>query len=395
MYSLKEEIEGYRTEVTALRRYFHEHPELGYQEFRTSEVIYDYLKNLEFDAVRNLSYTGVVGTLYGRVPQGRTLILRANMDALPIMEETGLSYASGTPGVMHAAGHDAHMAVTLVVGKLLRRHRQEFNGCVKLVFQPNEEIAGALDMIDAGVLEDPPADMALSMNFTQMIDAGKIGLSEGVVLGNTEEFVIRLIGKSGNTYLPNRSIDAALGAAKVMESVQLLETREYDPMHPISIMFGKVHGGSARNVVIDEMVLEGTIRFLFPEDAEDIGAVKAAFERVIRSVCDLIGLEYDLSFIHSNSSLVNDRRLVRRLRGAVDATYGGTQNIIEFKSLMGEDFAEFSKRIPSAMTFFGVSNERTGCIYPNYHPKFNLDEELLPGAVEYFCRAVLDLLGPE
>lgn len=394
MYSLKEEIEGYRTEVLALRKDFHEHPELGYQEFRTSEVIYEYLKALKFDTVKNLSYTGVVGTLFGRAPQGRTVILRANMDALPILEETGLSYASGTPGVMHAAGHDAHMAVTLVVGKLLCRHRQEFGGCVKLVFQPNEEIAGALDMIDAGVLEDPRADLALSMNFTQMIDAGKIGLSEGVVLGNTEEFVIRLMGKSGNTYLPNRSIDAALGAAKIMESVQLLETREYDPMHPISIMFGKVHGGSARNVVIDKMVLEGTIRFLFPENEKNIDVVKAAFERVIQSVCGMMGLRYELSFIHSNSSLVNNRQIVHQLRCAAGATYGGTQNIIEFKSLMGEDFAEFGKRIPSAMTFFGVNNENTNCIYPNYHSKFNLDEEILPGAVEYFYRAILNLLDP-
>lgn len=393
MYSLKEEIEGYRTEVFALRKDFHEHPELGYQEFRTSEVIYEYLKALEFDAVRNLAYTGVVGTLFGRSPQGRTVILRANMDALPILEETGLSYASSTPGVMHAAGHDAHMAVTLVVGKLLRRHRQEFSGCVKLVFQPNEEIAGALNMIDAGVLEDPQADLALSMNFTQMIDAGKIGLSEGVVLGNTEEFVIRLIGKSGNTYLPNRSIDAALGAAKIMEAVQLLETREYDPMYPISIMFGKVHGGSARNVVIDEMVLEGTIRFLFPENEKNIEVVKAAFERVIQSVCGMMGLRYELSFIHSNSSLVNNQQIVHQLRRAAGAAYGGTQNIIEFKSLMGEDFAEFGKRIPSAMTFFGVNNESTHCTYPNYHPKFNLDEEILPGAVEYFFRAILNLLG--
>ena len=392
--SLKDEIEGYRTEVLALRKDFHEHPELGYQEFRTSEVIYDYLKTLHFDTVRNISKTGVVGTLFGRVPEGKTVILRANMDALPILEETGLNYASKTPGIMHAGGHDAHMAVTLVVGKLLSRHRQEFSGCIKLVFQPNEEIAGALDMIHAGVLEDPPADAALSMNFTQMIDAGKIGLSEGVVLGNTEEFVLRLIGKSGNTYLPNRSIDAALGAAKVMESIQLLETREYDPMHPISIMVGKIHGGSARNVVIDEITLEGTIRFLFPEGQESIDTVKSSFERIVRSVCGMMRLNYEISYIHSNSSLVNHRQIVQNLRCAARDTYGEQQNLVDFKSLMGEDFAEFGKRIPSAMTFFGVNNEKTQCVYPNYHPKFNLDEDILPGAVEYFFRAILNLLRP-
>ena len=392
MYSLREEIQGYRTEILALRRDFHENPELGYKEFRTSKVIYDYLRAQKFDDVKNIAKTGVVGTLYGKNPHGNTVILRANMDALPIAEETGLNYTSKNPGIMHAGGHDAHMAVALVVGKLLRRHKDEFNGCVKLVFQPNEEIAGALDMIDAGVLEDPVADVALSMNFTQMLDSGTVGLSDGVVLGNTEEFVLKLIGKSGNTYLPNKSIDAALGAAKVIEAVQLLETREYDPMHPISIMIGKISGGAARNIVIDQMVLEGTIRFLFPEAENDINVVKSAFERVVKSVCDMMNLDYEVEYIHSNSSLVNNREIVKKLQRSVKLTYGSDENIVDFKSLMGEDFAEFSKRIPSAMTFFGVNNEEKNCIYPNYHPKFNLDEDILEYATEYFYRAILDLL---
>lgn len=392
MYSLKEEIQGYRTEILALRRDFHENPELGYKEFRTSKVIYDYLRAQKFDDVKNIAKTGVVGTLYGKKPHGNTVILRANMDALPIVEETGLNYTSKNPGIMHAGGHDAHMAVALVVGKLLRRHKDEFNGCVKLVFQPNEEIAGALDMIDAGVLEDPVADVALSMNFTQMLDSGTVGLSDGVVLGNTEEFVLKLIGKSGNTYLPNKSIDAALGAAKVIEAVQLLETREYDPMHPISIMIGKISGGAARNIVIDQMVLEGTIRFLFPEAENDINVVKSAFERVVKSVCNMMNLDYEVEYIHSNSSLVNNREIVKKLQRSVKLTYGSDENIVDFKSLMGEDFAEFSKRIPSAMTFFGVNNEEKNCIYPNYHPKFNLDEDILEYATEYFYRAILDLL---
>ncbi len=392
MYSLKEEVQGYRTEIIALRRDFHENPELGYKEFRTSKVIYDYLRAQKFDEVKNIGKTGVVGTLFGKSPHGKTVILRANMDALPIAEETELNYTSKNPGLMHASGHDAHMAVALVVGKLLRRHKDEFNGCVKFVFQPNEEIAGALDMIDAGVLNNPPVDFALSMNFTQMLDSGKVGLSDGVVLGNTEEFVLKLIGRSGNTYLPNKSIDAALGAAKVIEAIQLLETREYDPMHPISIMVGKIHGGAARNIVIDQIVLEGTIRFLFPEDENDVDLVKLAFERVVNSVCDMMNLSYKVEYIHSNSPLLNNREIVNRLRRCIKLTYGNDDKIVDFKSLMGEDFAEFSKRVPSAMTFFGINNEEKNCVYPNYHPKFNLDENVLEYATEYFCRAIIDLL---
>jgi len=392
MYSIKEEIENSKSELLALRHDFHENPELGYKEFRTSKVIYDYLKNLRFDEVKNISRTGIAATLSGRMRFGKTIILRANMDALPTNEETGVEYASKNKGVMHAGAHDAHMAVALVVGKLLKRHRDEFNGCVKLVFQPNEEKAGALDMIQDGVLEQPHADAALSMNFTQMLDSGKIGISEGRVLGNTEEFVIRIIGKSGNTYLPNKSIDAALGAAKIIDAMQLLETREYDPMYPISIMFGKVRGGSARNIVINEMVLEGTIRFLFPENNENIADVKAAFERIIKGVCETMKLGYELEFIHSNSSLINNSGLVSVLQRISRITYGTGANIVDFKSLMGEDFAEFSTRIPSVMTFFGISNEKKNCIYPNYNSKFNIDEDVLVPATEYFYRAIIDCL---
>lgn len=392
MFSIKEEVQGYKSELIALRRDFHENPELGYKEFRTSKVIYDYLKSIKFDEVKNIARTGVVGCLYGRMKFGKTVILRANMDALPTVEENDVSYVSKNKGVMHAGGHDAHMAVALVVSKLLKRHKNEFNGCVKLVFQPNEENAGALDMIKEGVLENPKADAALSMNFTQMIDSGKIGLSEGCVLGNTEEFVIKIIGKSGNTYLPNKSIDAALGAAKIIDAIQILETREYDPMYPISIMFGKVYGGTARNIVIDEMILEGTIRFLFPESKENIDDVKAAFERVIKGICDIMNLKYELKFIHSNSSLINNKPVVEILQRVSRITYGSDENIVNFKSLMGEDFAEFGNRIPSVMTFFGINNENKNCVYPNYHPKFNIDEDVLLYAAEYFYRAVMECL---
>ena len=140
------------------------------------------------------------------------------------------------------------------------------------------------------------------------------------------------------------------------------------------------------------MVLEGTIRFLFPEAENDINVVKSAFERVVKSVCDMMNLDYEVEYIHSNSSLVNNREIVKKLQRSVKLTYGSDENIVDFKSLMGEDFAEFSKRIPSAMTFFGVNNEEKNCIYPNYHPKFNLDEDILEYATEYFYRAILDLL---
>lgn len=389
---LRREIEGYGSELIALRREFHEHPELGYKEYHTSKLIYDYLKALRVFEVENITKTGIVGTIYGQPAFGKTVLFRVNMDALPIIEENDVSYRSKSTGIMHASGHDAQMAIALVVAKLLKKHRYEFAGAVRIVFQPNEERTGALDMINDGILRSPRADCALAMNFTQLLDSGIVGLSKGIVLGNTEEFRIKIIGKSGNTFFPHKSKDAALCAAKIIESVMLLESREYDPFMPLSIMFGKVHGGGARNVVIDEMELEGTIRFISTSDENSVYKIKNAFARIVKSVCSMMETEYELEFIHSNSELKNDELLVEELTRCARLTYMRADNIVEYKSLMGEDFAEFSSRIPSVMTFFGTNNAEKECVYPNYHPKFNIDEDILTDATEYFFRAITELL---
>ena len=176
MFDLKKEAIGFESELIALRRDFHENPELGYKEFRTSKMIYDYLKKLGIE-VKNISKTGVVGHIYGEAGPGKTILLRANMDALPVQEDTGLPFASTNEGVMHASGHDGHMAILLVLAKILNRHRDEFGGCVKLMFQPNEEEAGALDMINEGILENPVVDGACSLHLWSALPSGHVGLN--------------------------------------------------------------------------------------------------------------------------------------------------------------------------------------------------------------------------
>lgn len=391
MYSVNDEVDLYKSELIALRRDFHQYPEVGYKEFRTSKNIFEYLKNLGFDEIKNIDRTGVVASLFGYKMFGETVILRVNMDALPIKEETDTLYKSKYDGVMHASGHDAQMAVALVVAKILKKHRDSFQGTVKFVFQPNEEQAGALNLIENGIIDESNIKAALAMNFTQMINYGSVGLSSGLVIGNTEEFVIRIYGKSGNTYLPHKSIDAILGAAKIIENIQLLQTREYDPFMPMSIMFGKVHGGSARNVVADNMVLEGTIRFISSEK-DMIDKVKSDFRRVVADTCHMMRLGYEVEFIFSNSELNNDEQIIETLKRMTRLTFGKQENIVEFKSLMGEDFAEFAKRVPSAMTFFGINEEEKGFIYPNYHSKFDFNEDIMVMATEYFVRTIIDLL---
>ncbi len=391
MFNIKEEIAAYESELIALRRDFHENPELGYREYRTSKIVYDYLKKLGLE-VTNISITGVVGLLKGEAGPGKTILMRANMDASPVDEKTGCSYSSKIDGIMHASGHDGHLAILMVTAKILSRHKKDIYGNIKFVFQPNEEEAGALDMINEGVLENPDVDAAVAVHLWSPILSGNIGLSAGPILGTTEEFELKIIGRSGHTSTPHTGKDAVLGAAKVIDAVQVLETREFDPLYPITIMFGKLKGGNARNVIADCVETGGTIRFLFPDDKEGKAEVLSRFERIVKGVCSAMDLQYELEFIPSNPSLINDQALVSIMRNACEKTFERTDNIEEFKSLTGEDFAEFSQRVPSVMVFVGINNPEAGSIYPHHHPMFNIDENVLKYAVELEIRTALSFL---
>ncbi len=392
MIDVKKEISGFESELIALRRDFHENPELGFKEFRTSKIIYDYLKKLNME-VKNISRTGVVGILNGEKGWGKTILIRASMDALPMQEKTGLPFSSISDGVMHASGHDGDMAVLLVVAKVLSRHRDVFKGNIKFVFQPNEEEAGMLSMIDDGILENPTVDAAFALRHWSAIESGRLGLTAGAVLGTTEEFEITIYGKSGNTSAPNTGKDAIMCAAKIIEALQFLETREYNPMHPMVIMIGQISGGTARTIISDEVKMGGTIRFLFPDEKENKERVVAAFKRVVRGVCETYSMEYKVQFIPSNPSLINDKKLVYLMKSVAANTFGTEFNIDSFTGLMGEDFAEVSHRVPSVMTFLGVHNEEKGNVYPQNHPQFSIDEDVMKYGAELQIRAALKYLN--
>ncbi|WP_313524373.1 M20 metallopeptidase family protein [Anaerotignum sp.] len=392
MIDVKKEISGFESELIALRRDFHENPELGFKEFRTSKIIYDYLKKLNME-VKNISRTGVVGILNGEKGWGKTILIRASMDALPMQEKTGLPFSSISDGVMHASGHDGDMAVLLVVAKVLSRHRDVFKGNIKFVFQPNEEEAGMLSMIDDGILENPTVDAAFALRHWSAIESGRLGLTAGAVLGTTEEFEITIYGKSGNTSAPNTGKDAIMCAAKIIEALQFLETREYNPMHPMVIMIGQISGGTARTIISDEVKMGGTIRFLFPDEKENKERVVAAFKRVVRGVCETYSMEYKVQLIPSNPSLINDKKLVYLMKSVAANTFGTEFNIDSFTGLMGEDFAEVSHRVPSVMTFLGVYNEEKGNVYPQNHPQFSIDEDVMKYGAELQIRAALKYLN--
>lgn len=383
------ELEG---ELIELRRDFHRHPELGYQEFRTSGIVKRYLEALGIET-QTITGTGVVGLLKGTAgADGPTIMLRADMDALAQEEKSGVAYASLTPGLMHACGHDGHTAMLLVAAKILVGYKDQLRGTVKFVFQPNEEEAGALNMINAGVLENPKVDAAFGVHLWTPVPSGKIGLSNGPVMAATEEFELTILGQPGHTSTPHTAKDPILAAATMLQVLQSLQTREIDPLVPITLMVGKIKGGSGRNIIADRVELGGTIRFMFANEPVEKKRLLEKFERLIKGVCDAQDVGFELKYIPSNPTLMNDERMVSVLREAVLETIGSPEGIVEHRCMAGEDFAEFTQRVPSAFYFLGTGNPEVGSHYPHHHTCFNIDESTLITGVEIHVRTILNLL---
>ncbi len=390
MFDIKKEVQNLQEELIALRRDFHMHPELGYEEYRTSQIVYEYLKKLDME-VSKVTKTGVVGLLRGN-GEGKTVLLRADMDALPQEEKTGLPYKSVNKGIMHACGHDGHTAMLLIAAKILSMHRDDIKGNIKFVFQPNEEEAGALNMINEGILENPKVDAAFGLHLWTPIESGKIGLASGPIMAAMEEFELSVLGKAGHTSAPHTAVDTILASSNIIQSLQSIQTREIDPLLPIVIMVGRVQGGTGRNIIADRVDIGGTIRFLFKNEALEKQILLDKFERVIKGICEAMGVQYELKYIPSNPSLKNNDRMIELVRRASAETYGTTDNISEYKCMAGEDFAEFTHRVPSAFYFIGTGNAEKNTQYPHHHPMFDIDEDTLIYGVEMHVRSVVNFL---
>jgi amidohydrolase len=380
----------YRDELIALRRDFHRHPELGFEEHRTAEVIESYLKNLGLTP-RRVAETGVVATLEGARP-GPVLMLRADMDALPVTEENDVDYRSQNPGVMHACGHDAHMAMLLVAAKVLSRMRQTLAGTVKFVFQPNEEIAGALRMIEEGVLEDPGVDAVMGIHVWTPVEAGKIAITAGPVMGGLDVFKMTIFGKGGHTGVPEDAVDPVIAAANLIQTVQIIQTREISNLKATIIMFGRISGGTKSNIIPDKVELEGSIRFLYEGGDDSEEQPTRRFRRIAEQVCRTHRCTCEIEIIHENIPLVNDAGMTALARRAAVAVFADKNAVIDNVTIASEDFSEFSARVPGVFLFLGAGNEKKGTTLSHHHPRFNIDEDVLEnglamhvnGALTYF-----------
>lgn len=376
-----------------MRRDFHRHPELGMQEVRTGRIVAEYLEEYGIQW-RRLNGTGISGLLRGGHP-GKTILLRADMDALPIQEQAEVDYQSKNKGVMHACGHDAHTAMLLVAARILAGEQQNLHGNVKFVFEPNEENMGSLAMIEEGVLEDPQVDACLALHVWSPLGAGRIGLKAGPVMAGMKHFELTLHGKGGHTAIPHSAVDPILAASAIIQGVQAVQTRELDILQePAVIMFGSIAGGSADNVIPDSVVLKGTIRYLFQGDEFCDDSPLSRFKRIVAGICEAHRVSFDLNLPISHPTLINDPQMTEMLLSKVLPRLGTAPDVEPLVSLAGEDFAEFAARIPSVFCFLGAGFVHE-VNFPHHHPCFRIDEDVLKVGVELHVRTALQFLQKE
>lgn len=389
---IKSEVRQLGDEVVALRRDFHMHPELGTQEFRTAERVEEYLQALGIRTERMFN-TGVVGYLEGAKP-GKTLLLRADMDALPVEEVNTVEYCSLNKGVMHACGHDGHTAMLLCAAKILAAHREDLHGTIKFVFQPNEESDGASFLIREGVLENPKVDASFAVHLWSQLPTGVIGLKSGPIMAEMYNFRIVLNGKSGHTSAPQEGIDPILCAANIVQSVQMIQSREINPMEATCIVFGKISGGTKSNIIPETVELEGTIRYLYDGDDDSPQQPRKRFERIVKNICEAHRIHGEVTFAVSNYILLNDEGATEFLREKVFSQMVPSSRVVPFMCMGGEDFSEFTSHnhIPGALVFIGIADHEKGSDHPHHAPDFNIDEDMLQVGVEFFVRTALEFL---
>jgi amidohydrolase len=374
--------------LVADRRHFHRYPELGYREERTAAYIADRLEQLGYTVRTGVGRTGVVGTResgHGR----RAVLIRADMDALPVNEETDLPFRSTEPGVMHACGHDGHMAVGLAVAERLARVSPA--GTVKLVFQPAEEGgAGAAAMIRDGTLEDPAVDAAIGIHLWSDLPTGTVAITPGPVFASVDNFTIEITGRGGHAAAPHQTVDPIVVAAEIVTALQTIVSRRRNPADPAVVTVTGLHAGTAHNVIPDTATLLGTVRTY---GAEFRNRVPELFEELVTGIATASGASARVHYERLYPTTVNDPTIASRMTEAAASFLESGQIRSDYRTMAAEDMAFFLERVPGCYAFVGCGNARKGTDRPHHSPRFDLDEDALPVAVELLSRAAVALLG--
>lgn len=387
--NLKEEIEAIYTDIVQIRRDIHAHPELGQEEFRTQKIVEDFLTQEGIEFAR-IAETGVLGLIKGN-GEGKTVAIRADMDALPIHELTDFSFRSQYDGKMHACGHDAHTAILLGVSKILNSHRHEFKGNIKLFFQPAEEtIGGAKRMVAEGCMDNPKVDHVIGLHVFPRLESGMIELKYDKMNASTDSVRIEIEGKAGHGAYPHDAVDAIVISAQVINALQTLVSRTISPVESVVLSLGTIEGGVKGNVIADHVSLKGTLRTL-DEDVRKLS--KQTIEQIVVKTCEAMGGRGTVLFNEGYRALVNDDSVVRVIEDTARRCLGSDKvNIAKTPSLGAEDFSFFLEKAPGAFYNIGCGNEKEGIVYKGHHPKFAIDETCLKVGILVQVESALALL---
>jgi len=374
VHSFHKAAEALAPELIERRRDFHRHPELGFQEVRTASVVARVLTELGVEVRTGVGKTGVIGLLEGERP-GPTVLLRFDMDALPIQEENAVDYASTTPGVMHACGHDGHTAIGLTVARLLTEARSNLAGTFKLVFQPAEEgLGGARAMVADGALEGPAPIASFGLHLWNTKPLGWVAATDGPVMSAADRFTIRLHGRGGHAASPSESRDPVVAAAQIISALQSVVSRNVDALDQAVVSVTSIHSGTAFNIIPETVEILGTVRTFTPAVRE---RVIQRFNALVTGLAEAFEVESSIDYQSGTKAVANASDLAARVR-ELAALVPGVTNVVGQERTMGsEDMSEFMDDRPGCYFFIGSRNDEKGLNYGHHHPRFDFDERAL------------------
>ncbi len=386
MVNVRQLVMDRKNLIIQTRRDLHRMPETAYTEKKTSAYVADYLRTEGLEVRTGVAQHGVVGLMKANRP-GPTLMVRADMDALPIQEETGLPFASAHKGIMHACGHDAHMAMALGAAAVINQFKDNLQGNIKFLFQPAEEgPGGAKPMIEAGVMENPKVDYSVGCHVWPEIPEGTIGVKPGSFMAAMDRFDIRIMGKGGHGAMPHQCVDALEVGTQVVNALQRIVSRQIDPLEPAVVTVGTFHAGTAFNIIPDEAILSGTSRTFNP----DIwNSWEERIAKIVGGVCESMGAGYELKYSQGYPATINDESIAEVVRRSAEKVVGRDQVVEPKRTLGGEDFAFYLQR--SKGCYFALGVGRPGGA-PVHNSRFDFREDLMLLGVETYCHTALDLL---
>lgn len=386
--NIQENAAQYNDYVIAMRRHFHMHPELSLEEFETTNFVAKELEKIGVPYER-LTETGLVATIEGRGP-GKTVALRSDMDALNVTQKNDVPYKSQTEGKMHACGHDAHTAILLGAAQILNDMKDTFDGTVKLVFQPAEEVAaGAKALMAAGDWYSK-VDNFFGAHVWSGLEAGKVSVEAGPRMAAADIFKINITGKSGHGSMPHQTLDAVVVASAMVLNLQTLVSREYSPLEPLVISVGSIHSGNRFNVIAGSAELEGTVRYFSREIA---GTIEDSIRRVVESTAAMYRCEATLEYSYVTPPLINEEASSALAYEAALKTHGA-DNIVKLeKTTGGEDFAYFLNEKPGCFAFIGTKNAAKKTDFAHHNENFDIDEDALIGGSALYAEYALTFLS--